>query len=99
MTKLDDAYKRLTDGLTWLKDQPGSTAHLAEIRDNATTYLNNAADTIAGKTRKCDRHPTERAHNCGPCRSEKIAVRDCPELARIAVINQTTPTEDPEEAS
>jgi hypothetical protein len=82
---MDTAYKRLTDGLSALDGQPApGPARVRTIRDNLTQHLTLLASNIEGRATKCGRHPTEFAHNCGPCRSEQLATPALPETPEAA---------------
>ncbi len=74
---LSDAWDRLAQGLEWLETQPdGGRARAAELRTHLHTHLGNLASSIAGRSKRCERHPTSFAHNCAPCRSEQIGRAD-----------------------
>lgn len=78
---LVDAFDRFRNGLDWLETQPGDgKARAQELRSHMCTHLTQVTDSMAGKAKRCETHPTERAHNCAPCRSEKIAVREYPDV-------------------
>ncbi len=73
---LAEAFRRLVAGLAWLEDQPDGRDRAKQIRLNLTAHLGQLSDSLAGKAAKCSKHPTKLAEFCGPCRSERIAVKD-----------------------
>jgi hypothetical protein len=78
---LSDAWGRLTQGLEWLETQPeGGKIRAAELRAHLVTHFGNLCAGMAGRRERCPIHPTSFKLSCRECRSEKIAVREYPEV-------------------
>lgn len=76
---LTQAIQRLTHALSQLDDLSSAERERAKaVRVNLTRHISLICDDLDGKTAKCPKHPREKEHNCGTCRSEKIAVREYP---------------------
>lgn len=71
---LAEAFRRLVAGLAWLELQPDGADRARGIRNRLAEHMGQICDGLAGKARKCRDHPGHLAHNCGPCRSERIGV-------------------------
>lgn len=74
-TELAASFDRLEAGLDWLDNQPDGHDKAKAVRSRVAEYLNHTADGFAGRHVRCKLHPGENlAHNCGPCRSERIGL-------------------------
>lgn len=70
---LEAAWKRLGQALFVLDAAPAPGPLRAQtVRVALTVHLNGLADNAEGRKARCELHPTELAHNCGPCRGEAI---------------------------
>lgn len=78
---LTQAIQRLTHALSQMDGQAASAREQAkQVRVNLARHITLICDDLDGKSVKCEKHPREKAHNCAVCRSEKIAVREYPEV-------------------
>jgi len=70
---LADRFRRLATALDNAEHQVGGILRADGIRTRlAGTIDAHLAELTKGKAATCERHPGSPAHNCGPCRSERI---------------------------
>lgn len=67
-------FRRLATALADAETQPGGLLRADAVRRRVAAAIDGAIDALThtGKPAECDQHPGSPAHNCGPCRSERI---------------------------
>lgn len=73
--ELADNFRRLVSALAEMEARPEGRDKAKAIRDRINTYVAGQVASIGGKPiTNCEYHQGWPAHNCGPCRSERIAL-------------------------
>lgn len=69
---LAEAFRRLTAALADTEGREGGPQRAEGIRTRLVAHIDGHITELRGKPEACRVHVGWPAHNCGPCRSERI---------------------------